>query len=411
MTNPIPLIVPMLLLSLACSIAGAQTRLGLEDAVALALEKNPFLSANAERIGSAAGLKQQAGMKPNPRLYFQQENIRAWERPGLNYLRETDTFAYIGQTVERSGKRESRVEHAAANEARLAADQALLRRQLAARVGSAYWTAAGTHRFVLLLTEEQQNFSQVVKYTESRVKEGAAAGVDLLRLQLEAQRVDALLAGAHQDAERSRIGLYREIGLEAPESVEFTDELDKLREVVAVDIASILERRPEVVLAQNGVEQAEANLKMQRASAKADPDFVVGYKRSGGFDTVLAGVQINLPVRNKNEGLIAAAEAELRGARLMVRAVKAQVAAELQAATSDYTLKRKLVSGELPGMVQRSKESSRITEFAFREGGVDMLRLLDAEKTRIETQLLYWRALADFQQSAVALAVATGLNP
>ncbi|MCX6625891.1 MAG: TolC family protein, partial [Acidobacteria bacterium] len=191
----------------------------------------------------------------------------------------------------------------------------------------------------------------------------------------------------------------------------FVDPPDSLREVAVPLLAAILEQRPEVILARRGVAQAEANLRLQQANAKPDPDFVMGYKRTAGFDTLIAGVQINLPVRNRNEGLIAAAGAELRGARETVRAVESQVAAEFEASARDYALKRKLVSTELPSMVQRAKDSSRIAQIAFREGGVDLLRLLDAERTRIETQLMYSRSLTDFQQSAVALAVAAGANP
>ncbi|MGJ5813100.1 TolC family protein [Paludibaculum fermentans] len=402
---------PVLLATAACQMAAAQVRLGLQDAVRLALDRNAHLSAGQELIGAAQGLRQQAGLKPNPRLYLQQENARLWQSPGLVYWRDTDTFAYAGYTVERGGKREKRVEYAAANTARVEADQTLLRRHVAARVAAAYWAAAGAVRIVDLLNEERQNLLQVVRYTEARVKEGAAAGADLLRIQLESQRVDALLAVAQQDVDRSRLELYREIGVGPPPSVEFSDQLEALRDVAAPDTGDVVERRPEVTLARRGIAQAEAQVKLQLANAKPDPDYIFGYKRTAGFDSIVAGVQMNLPVRNRNQGNIAAAEAELRAARENARAVEMQVAIELQSALRDYELKRKLVSGDLPRMVQRARDSARIAQFAFREGGVDVLRLLDAERIRIETQLMYTRSLTDFQQSTVALQVAAGVNP
>ncbi|WP_321476828.1 TolC family protein [uncultured Paludibaculum sp.] len=395
----------------ASPVAQGQVRLGLQDAIQLALEKNAYLAAGEQRIGASKGLGQQAALKPNPRVYLQQENARFWQSPGLVYWRDTDTFAYAGLTVESGGKRERRVDYAVANTARVEADQALLRRQLAARVASAYWTAAGAQRVVSLLNEERQNLLQVVQYTQSRVKEGAAAGADLLRIQLEAQRVDTLLAVAQQEAERSRLDLYREIGVAAPDTVEFSDPLDDLRGVAVPDAGEVLGRRPEVLLARRGVAQAEAHVRLQLANAKPDPDYLFGYKRTAGFDSLIVGVQINLPTRNRNQGLIAASEADLRAAKETLRAVEAQISAEFQSAVRDYELKRKLVSGDLPGMVQRSRDSARIAQFAFREGGVDVLRLLDAERIRIETQLLYTRSLADFQQSVVTLEVATGVNP
>lgn len=400
----------LLAITVGC-VAEAQVRLGLRDAVQLALDRNAYLSAGEQRISAAQGLTRQAALKPNPRLYLQQENARIWQSPGLVYWRDTDTFAYAGITVESGGKRERRIDFASANTARVEADQALLRRQLAARVATAYWAAAGAAQVVDLLNEERQNLQQVVQYTQSRVKEGAAAGADLLRIQLEAQRVDTLLAVARQEADRGRLDLYQEIGVAAPPAVAFIEPIDALRSVAVPAPAAILENRPEVLMAQRAVTQAEALVKLQLANAKPDPDYLFGYKRTAGFDSIVIGVQLNLPTRNRNQGLIASAEADLRAARETARAVEAQVQAEFQAALRDYDLKRQLVSGDLPDMVKNARDSARIAQFAFREGGVDVLRLLDAERIRIETQLLYTRSLAGFQQSAVALEVAAGMNP
>ena len=50
----------------------------------------------------------------------------------------------------------------------------------------------------------------------------------------------------------------------------------------------------------------------------------------------------------------------------------------------------------------------KIADAAYREGGTDILRLLDAEHTRIETELAYIRTLTELQQSAVAVATAQG---
>lgn len=400
-----------LLVLLAGPVAEAQVRLSLHDAIQLANDKNAYLAAGEQRISAAQGLTRQAALKPNPRLYIQQENARLWQSPGLVYWRDTDTFAYGGLTIESGHKRERRIDFANANTARTEADLALLRRQTASRVAAAYWNAAGAVQVVVLLNEERQNLQQVVEYTQARVKEGAAAGADLLRIRLEAQRVDALLAAAQQDAERGRIDLYREIGADPPATVEFTESMENLRAVDVPAPAAVLDSRPEVLLARRAVAQAEAHAKLQMANGKPDPEYLFGYKRTAGFDSVIVGVQINLPTRDRNQGNIAAAEADVRVARETARAVETQVQAEFQAALRDYQLKRTLVSGDLPGMVQNARDSARIAQVAFREGGVDVLRLLDAERTRIETQLLYTRSLAGFQQSAVALEVAAGKNP
>ena len=53
-------------------------------------------------------------------------------------------------------------------------------------------------------------------------------------------------------------------------------------------------------LAREGVEQARANLRLQEADAKPDPDAFLGYKHTFGFNTLYAALQISLPVREKD---------------------------------------------------------------------------------------------------------------
>ncbi len=48
----------------------AQSKLGLQDAINKALESRASLKADAERISTARGLKEQAGLLPNPEFQF-----------------------------------------------------------------------------------------------------------------------------------------------------------------------------------------------------------------------------------------------------------------------------------------------------------------------------------------------------
>jgi outer membrane protein TolC len=59
----------------------------------------------------------------------------------------------------------------------------------------------------------------------------------------------------------------------------------------------------------------------------------------------------------------------------------------------------------------KAQESARISLAAYREGGADLLRLLDSERTRSEVQLLHFRTLGEYQQSRVALETAVGVAP
>lgn len=388
----------------------AQQHLTLADAVAQALTSNPQMLTAAARVEVADGLRQQAGLSPNPRLFLQSENARFWGTPSLSYP-GVDTYAFVGQTIETAGKRQRRIDLATESVRGSELEQQLRRQQITSRVSAAYWAAAGAARILDLLQEEVSNFDRVVQFNRDRVREGAAPEVDLLRIEVERERLVSTAKTAAQDAERARIAMFREMGVANFPTVEFADALDQPLPVALLAMDQVLSQRPEMKLAREGVEQARANLRLQEADAKPDPDAFFGYKRTFGFNTLYAALQISLPVRNRNQGQIEAAVAEIKAAESSLAATAAQIRSELETTRRDYESRQKLFSETLEPMRERADEVYRIVDAAYRETGSDILRLLDAERTKIETQLLYARTLSEFQQSAVALEAAQGSLP
>ena len=92
-------------------------------------------------------------------------------------------------------------------------------------------------------------------------------------------------------------------------------------------------------------------------------------------------------------------------------ATEVGIRSELESAARDYESRQRLLNDTLRPMRERANEVYRIVDAAYRETGSDLLRLLDAERTRIETEEMYARALSEIQQSAVALETAQGTLP
>lgn len=391
----------------------AQAQMTLADAVSEALRGNPQVATAAARVTMAEGLRRQAGLGPNPRLFIQTEGLapdRANANPSFSYPRDADNYAFLIHTIETGGKRQRRVDLATENVRRSAFEHELQRQQIASRVSSAYWTAAGAARSRDLLQQEVASFERVVQFHRDRVREGASPEVDLLRIEVEQGRLTASARTAAQDADRARIALFREMGKTEFPPVEFVD-VPEARPVAALTIEDVLERRPEMKISRAAIEQARANLRLQQANAKVDPDAQVGFKRTSGFNTFYAGVQIPLPMGNRNQGQIEAAVADIKVAESSLASMAALVRSDLEAAIMDYESRQKLLAETLRPMRDRADEVFKIADAAYREGGSDILRLLDAERTKIETQLAYTRTLFELQQSAVTVATAQGNLP
>ena len=388
--------------------------LSLREAVDSALRAHPLLTASQERIDAAAGVKLQSGLRPNPRFVFQQENWRVDTRkPSLQPGRDLDTFVYVQQLFETGAKRARRVDLSAQEQRRAELNRELLAREIAGRVKDSYWIAVGAQRVLTLLEESLANYGRMVEYHAIRVREGAVAEADLLKVQLERDRVAFAANAANLNAERARIALFRNMGLGEYPAGKLTEAIDPdtAAQTLAGDPATAIANRTEVKIAQQQIDTARANTRLQAANAKPDFEALFVYKRTNGFDTLLGGVQVAIPYWNRNQGNIAAADAGVRAADADLAAAKALVAAEVRAAAADAALKRKQLTGLLPEILRKADESARIADAAYKEGGAELLRLLDAQRVRIEANAQFVETQVEYRRALAALETAMGVNP
>ncbi|MCC7498063.1 MAG: TolC family protein [Bryobacterales bacterium] len=404
-----PAAVPLLLLFAVSPEGFAQQPFSLPAAIEMARASNSLLQAADGRTAEARALVDQARLRPNPRGYLQTEAWRAWGSPSFQPMKETDTYAYLSMPVEVAGKRAARTELARRAATKSQLQQELVERQVIARIKQSYWAAAGAERILHAQQENAANFRQVIEYHELRVREGVMPEADLLRVRLEGERLEMAANSAGLEAEKARIELFRAIGTEEHD-VRLTEPLEPPSSTPVADVKRALEERTEMKLALQSREVAAANITVQKSLAHPDVEILGGYLHMAGHSTLLGGAQWNLPLFNRNQGNIAAAQASARVSESEIAATAAVIRAEVRAAGADVTLRARQISGTLERMRQQAAESARIAMAAYREGGVDLLRLLDAERLRIETETLYYRTLAEFRQSVVALEAAMGVS-
>jgi outer membrane protein, heavy metal efflux system len=391
-------------------LAQGQTVLMLDDAVRQAMDNHPLLRAESQRIATADALVTQAGVRPNPRLFIQSENWRYSTPTQAITSTFTDQFAYLSQVLETGGKRQRRVDVAQQNVQLSQLERELVGKQIEARVKQAYWAAVGAEQVLQLLRTSAENMQQTVEYHEIQLREGAIAEADVIRVRLEGDRVAIAVENAARDAELARIALLREMGVPEILEIRLGETLDAQPEPPAVNIADALAARIDVRQARQAVEQAQTSLRLQNAVAKPDVEVLSGYKRTSGYNTAIWGVQVNLPFFNRNEGNIAAASSEITVAESRLKAAEARVRADVETALRDVQSRRQRLASLLTGSLARSNDSVSVARAAYREGGTDLLRLLDAERIHIELEVMNARMRAEYRQSLVALETALGVS-
>jgi len=387
----------------------AQTSLSLADAVSFALSHRAEIRAAADRAVAVEDMRKQAGLIPNPRIFLQSEDLRASH---FNFWQDSETFAYAAETLETSGRRAGRI--ATATErleaSRLHAEQ--VRRQIALGVRQAYWAAQGAQFLARLYQEDSNYFRRIISYHEARFHEGKLAEVDLLRVRLEGERVHAAEARAQLESERSMLDLEREMASPDRTDWKLTEPFEALDPPTpAQPGADPALLRVEGQAAHLAIDEARANLKLQKAGGRPDLEVFAGYKRNLGDDTALVGLQWNLPIFDRNQGAVAAAGADNRAAEEDYVAVRQRLSAQLSIAQREYDMAREQYLQTFKPLRDQAVEISDISRAAYNEGGLDLVRLLDAERVRIEAEVSWVQALQSYHQSVVALDYSEGVEP
>jgi cobalt-zinc-cadmium efflux system outer membrane protein len=405
-------VVPICLFSWSAGECRAQAPLSLREAIHQALETRASLKAEGERVAIAEGLRKQAGLFPNPEFQFQNENLR----PGMAYTRDVDTLAMINQSLDVLGKRSQRAVVAGEGVVRSRADYESARWQVSRQVSLAYWAARGSQEIREVLKTTADNFQKIVDYNAAQLSVGAIAEQDLLRVRLEWERLKILDDTALIDVNRSRLELLRAMGRTDFAEVVLTEPLAVDSEVVPAGIEQAMAQRIEIKAARAALNEAMANARLQDVNARPDLNLTAGYKRTElpdtnfGVNTAIVSLRITLPITDKNQGNRIAAEAEVRRQQQLVAATETEVRADYAEALQEYEMRRSEFTNALQPLREHAANISKIAAAAYAEGGTDLLRLLDAERTRLDAELAWARGMVEYRQSIVRLEAAEGVS-
>ena len=391
------------------AVAHAQSQLSLHQAIQLA-QDSPAARIGTSGVAAMQGVVKQAGLRPNPRLFVQSEDLRPWASD-YTFSQNTEDYAFVSQTLETDGKRSNRVHMAEARLNETEAQRVLQLQQLEGRVATSYWNAQSTARIRDLMQQDLSAVDETIRYQQERVNAGAMKGVDLIRMQIERDRLVMALESARREAQTARVDLARQIGRELPDGIELTDSLEAVVQVPKQSLEEVLAQRPDVTMAHEAVAAAEADLKLQKSMGVPDVDVVGGMKRNLTDNTLYMGVQVPLPLWNKNQGEKERAKASLQTAQEQLEQTVFAVKQDVASATATYEQELDTIQTTLPDARERARQNLSIMRDAYVSGGVDLLRYLDAERTEIDVEAGAFRALAEFHLAAVQLKLAYGVEP
>jgi outer membrane protein, heavy metal efflux system len=386
------------------------THLGLAEADALLAQKNRELQAARRAVETAAAATLSAGQRPNPNLSLSTVNISPNRGVGSGTLRDkaVDSTIRLDQLIERGNKRELRVSTAKKLEAASGEDLAdVLRQQRLAMRGSYYDLLLAQDR-VTISADTAELFQRSLRAVDLRLKAGDIASSEVARIRVDALRAQNDARAAAADRRRAQLALAYMIGTERDaELLTATDAWPAPQATAAADLDELIERRPDVRAARARIDAAGAARELARSLRTRDVSVGVQYEHfpdTFGNAANSYGVALSIPlfVRYYYEGEIAQAESAYNSATDNLERARAVARSEIAKALSDVTSAAERVARYQENLLAEAKKSADSAEFAYKNGAIGVMDLLDARRTLRAIQLDATSAQADYAKALAA---------
>jgi cobalt-zinc-cadmium efflux system outer membrane protein len=114
---------------------------------------------------------------------------------------------------------------------------------------------------------------------------------------------------------------------------------------------------------------------------------------------------------DRNRAGSAAAAADLESAKSTLEATEFQLSSDVAIAQREYESRLHQVKEVFAPLRERAEQIADVTRGAYTQGGLDLLRLIDAERLRVDSQLAWLDALNRYHLSVVELERAEGVEP
>ena len=188
---------------------------------------------------------------------------------------------------------------------------------------------------------EFKTADEIFKQAQDLRNSGVAAGIDVLRAQVQAQVRSQQLIAAENDVEKKKLDLARAMGLPAGQKFEITDKMpEALPQPVALDTAlqAAYSNRNDLKRAESAVRAAELSKKAAEAkmlpSVRFDGDYGdIGKSPTSSHGTYSAAVSLKIPIMNggKTRGEIEEADALLQQRKAELADFKGKIDADVRA--------------------------------------------------------------------------------
>lgn len=392
----------------ACETADAALPRTLADVLAR-LRSSARAEAVAADGSAAVALQQQAGTRPNPEVALELEDFTGSGR--YSSFGESQTTLSLSQRIELGGQREQRIEVAERETGveKARGVQELVRADVAAK--QEFASLLARRERVEIAVQGEHLAREVLADARRRAEGGAGSTTDVERARVAAATASLEVSQAQRDIAVTAQRLAGLWGGDAADVACVGGELTRPRERAAGQMASAArDSAPSVVIAEAEVEVRRAEV--AKAHADSTPDLAVsaGVRHLAGPDdvSVVAGLNLELPLFDRNTGNISAAEQRLFAAQGRARIARDEAASRDTRLREAVEAARQRAATLATEVIPSAERAFGALSRAWRDGAASSLEVLDARRTLVALRLERVEALVEFHRNLAALEGSLG---
>jgi cobalt-zinc-cadmium efflux system outer membrane protein len=380
----------------------------LDQAVEIALEKNPDLAAAASELVIASGEIQRA----NYLSQFNPQILGGFDyRTRSGKSNSQDWRTGISQELEIFGQRGLRQQSAKLGYERTGAEVRNQVRLLTAAVKMTFYEALRARNRSKLLTELESLNHKLADAARTRFEEGEIGQIDfnLARMRYGESRSELINGNEIYRIECSSLGrlLGNAAGAEPEPDGSLVIEPSQFDIEKLLDIAKA--NRPDVKAAGAEIARLQTEAALNSKLALPNPTigtFVGHEQNTERFVGVALGIPI--PLFNRRQAEATAIGGRLARERSKLRAVELNVEHEVRDAYGRFIAARRALAVSREDVVAPARESFGLLEAAFNAGKLDLLSLSVVERQTFDAQMGYLDAWFNYAAAKTSLDLAVG---
>ncbi len=379
----------------AQDIPGDDNRLSVYEAVALARERSPRLNQLREQVNAKEGeWLTSFGINAPEVLYFKE---------GITGGQFAERRWALSQTIDFPLESYYRLQRVGTEQEALHLDVESALNDLTVEVKKAYTELLYTQAVMHLRQEEVGLAKALHEAATVRVEVGEASEIELMKAEIGLAEAQGNLEEAGRQFQNARYALFHVVGLDPSQqhyAISFPDTLAYIDVLIQEDrVLSRIDAQPELRGASQYLAATRLGVKQARSALLPALKFDVYVQDYGtGFEPFgfQVGLQLPLWLIPNHKGRMRTVRAEVQRASWNQQAVFLDLKKRVEQTWHSYVTIRQTIARYQAEVRGRSDELLRLTQEGYRIGELDLLTLLDTQRTYLSSELRYYDTLRTY---------------